>query len=66
MPKDRETTVEEFASEDFGVAVAAPAPVAAPELKPYGQNPGDIVDANEAKGGRYEALGAGKMRRLAD
>ena len=64
MPRDRET-VEEFASEE--VVVAAPAPVAAaPELKPYGQNPGDVVDANEAKGGRYEALGAGKMRRLAD
>ena len=61
MPKNVEDTVEEFSVEE-------PAPVAAPDapaLKPYGENVGDIVDANEAKGGRYEAIGAGKLRRLA-
>lgn len=63
MPPKNENTVEEFAVEEA-------APVAAPEVfaeekKPYGQNPGDIVDACDAKGGRYQAVGAGKMRRLA-
>ncbi len=51
--------------ETFEVEAAAPAaPEAAAEKKPYGQNVGDIVDANEAQGGRYEAVGAGKLRRV--
>lgn len=38
---------------------AAPAP-----RKPEGQNVGDIVDAASAVGGSYEAIGAGKFRRI--
>lgn len=42
-------------------ADAAPAPA----LKPHGQNIGDVVDASQARGGQYEAIGAGKYRRIA-
>lgn len=59
MPKEH--VVEEFVEEDAPVETAVPE---APEKKPYGQNVGDIVDAAEARGGRYEAVGAGKMRRI--
>ena len=55
--------------EEFDDDVAAPA-VPVPEVvvgpKAYGLNVGDVVDANDAKRGRYEAMGAGKMRRLPD
>lgn len=33
--------------------------------KPHGQNAGDEVEG-EVPGGRYEAIGAGKYRRLPD
>ena len=57
--------VEEFKLDDEPVLPVVP-PASDAEKKPYGQNVGDIVDANEARGGRYEAIGAGKMRRLED
>lgn len=63
MPRNNsveEDTTEHFEVEDAPVAVA---PAAGP--LPYGQNIGDIVDAAEARGGQYEAVGAGKMRRIA-
>lgn len=60
MPSIKDNTVEEFAADPVVEVVAD----AAPAKKPYGQNPGDIVDANEAVGGQYEAVGAGKMRRI--
>ena len=56
-------SVEEF---DVAPAAAEPAPSEPSKAKPYGQNAGDVVDASDAVGGRYEALGAGKMRRLPD
>lgn len=59
MPKEQ--VVEEFVEE---VAPVEPVVPEASEKKPYGQNVGDIVDATEARGGRYEAVGAGKMRRI--
>ena len=64
MPKNNEVvedTVETFVEE------VAPAPVVGEALaaKPYGQNVGDIVEASQATGGQYEAVGAGRYRRLA-
>ena len=54
MPKNNE--VVEDTVETFVEALAA---------KPYGQNVGDIVEASQATGGQYEAVGAGRYRRLA-
>lgn len=46
-------------------AKAEDAPEAAAPRKPNGQNIGDIVDGAHAHGGRYEAVGAGKYKRIA-
>lgn len=58
MPKETNQIVDEE------TPVVAPEPEVVAEKLPYGQNPGDIVDACEARGGRYEAVGGGKLRRL--
>lgn len=57
---------DEITDEVAAKKKATPAPDAPVAAKPYGQNPGDVVDHAEAVGGRYEAVGAGKFRRLPD
>lgn len=63
MAKDNK--IETF-EEDAPAVKTAPASSATEQAKkPYGQNPGDIVDQAQAVGGSFEHIGGGKYRRLA-
>lgn len=60
MAKNQNTEEQDSTSEN-GAATGAPAPV---EALDNGIPIGAIIDASEAKGGQYENLGAGKLKRV--